>query len=151
MPPPNPPPLPAPWRSNSLEWGVGSIILGLITLVLVPSGLLMAAVGLTVADVQWTEENFNNASLIANIALIVCMILALGSLFTALMGFIQGLALRLPRGMCVSGFIIGLAALGAVIFAVNVVIAAKDDIRRIKDSPRYKAVLQQKLDQPDHP
>lgn len=129
MPPPDPPPPPGPWRSNSLEWGVGSVILGLVVIVLVPCGLLMAAVGLTVAQIRWTEENFQNASLAANIALIVCGILAFGSLFSALMGFIQGLELRLPRGLCVSGFILGVAAAGATIFAVNVVIAAKDDIR----------------------
>jgi hypothetical protein len=149
MAPPDPPPLPGPWRSNSLEWGIGSIVLGLIVIVLVPSGLLMAAVGLTVVNVQWTDENFNNASLAATVALVVCTILALGSLFSALMGFIQGLALRLPRGLCVSGFILGVAALGAVIFAVNVVIAAKDDIRRFKEAPRITTALPQNLNQND--
>lgn len=127
--PPAPPPPPGPWRSHCLEWGLGSVILGLVVIVLVPSGLLMAAVGLTVAQIRWTEENFQNASLAANIALTVCGILAFGSLFSALMGFIRGMELRLPRGLCVAGFILGVAAAGATVFAVNVVLAAKDDIR----------------------
>jgi hypothetical protein len=129
MTPPLTPP-PYPWSTISLEWGIGSIILALVTLVLVPAGLLMAAVGLTVAQIQWTEENFANASLAANIALIVCGVLAFGSLFAAGTGFVQGLALRNPRGLCITRFILGVAAVGAVIFAINVVIAAKDDIRR---------------------
>jgi hypothetical protein len=133
MAPPLTPP-PYPWSTISLEWGIGSIVLALVALVLVPAGLLMATVGLTFAQVQWTEENFANAALTANIALIVCGVLAFGSLFAAGMGFVQGLALRNPRGLCITGFILGIAAVGAVIFAINVVIAAKDDIRRNMDA-----------------
>jgi hypothetical protein len=125
-----PSPTPPPWTSHALEWGVGSIILGILVIFTVPFGLMAAAVGLSLAQVQWTYENFENASTAANIALGVVAGLSAAAVFAAIIGLVESFSRKLPCGLAAVGMILAVLSVGATVFAFRVVEYAREDIRR---------------------
>src|SRR5947209_2949113 len=119
---------PRPWSSHSMEWGIGSIILGVLVIFTVPFGLMSAAVGITMAQMPWNEESLRTTSIGANIALGVVSGLTLACLLAAVIGLMNSLFRRLPAGLSAVGLMLGLMAVGAVVFGFFVVGAVRDDV-----------------------
>ena len=125
--------------SAAREWGICAIIIGVIVTFAVPVCLLSAAVGMSAANMQWTDDNLAAADKGSTAGLIVFFVLALLSLVAAIRGLRLARLRGLPAGLAACGLFMSLLAFAVVAVGWFVCVEVKRDVQRIRglSAPRF--------------
>jgi uncharacterized membrane protein len=95
------------WTSHALEWGIGSIIIGFLTLLVMTLGATAAAIGLGVyrASSRYTVGNVENIFALVAVVIILTMLLAGLGLWFGIRGMRHARSRDLPAGVPATGVV----------------------------------------------
>ena len=101
---------PAPqWTSHALEWGVGSILIGILVLLAIPLAVLVFAIGLGMfvgGGGLLSVDNIGEFYIGIEVVVGFLMLMAVLGLLFGIQGVRQARARKLPAGLAATGIVI---------------------------------------------
>jgi hypothetical protein len=101
---------PAPqWTSHALEWGAGSILIGILVLLTIPLAVVATAIGLGMfigVGGLLTVDNIGEVFIGVEVVVGFLMLMAVLGLCFGIQGVRQARARRLPAGLAATGLVI---------------------------------------------